>query len=280
MSPKLEKNNSGPESIVSQLAGFANEVVSGLRKDADKKMDAREENLAQISVRLKEIQELFSGETDVVKDKSELELGLEQTKAFFDLIRALLGKDPLKPGEKVPDLNEELVLDEVNGNYVNVGGQKVGMNQLDFLKIKDGGERLVNAAAAAVGLKDDFGAANCWEWIKKVHDSAEMALGKVVYQDTINGKARIGSFNPDHLVPGAWIYFWNGNPYGGEHSAMIKSFDPITKVAVVYSYPGGKGKHPRVHQVPLAYPPGPNGKMGLITHIRLPARPSSSQIRV
>lgn len=272
MTPTLETPESNGESFVGKIAGFAKEVVSSLRKDADGKMKQRKDNLDEVVSSLDEIERLFSGETDHVEEGEELELGGEKARAFVNLVRSILDIPPLEEDDLDPDLSQDLVEDPVQGTRLRTGNKEVKYADLNFMKFKDVGDRLIKAGETAIGFKERLGAKSCWDWIKGVYDKAGVKMGKVVYQNTMNGKPTQGRFDVSYLVPGAWLYYYNGNSSKGDapgqHSAILEEYNASTGMATVLSYTGGTQGTPRRHTVKLNPPDGE--LMGRITHIRLP----------
>ncbi len=253
MSLKLPESGGEKNEIVAGLARLAKEIVGGVRKNADEKMDDHQLRTAKLVEGLDGIANAF--DTDPEAGLTNYQMEAKQATAVVNFIRSLLNLDPLGEGEEV-DLDRDLVAGKGKPSVLNVGGRRVSYEGLDFSKIKDTGERIVQAAMASVLMKERVKpqpgkGACCWDWIKQVYDAAGVKEGPVLYSEAINKRDAVGTLDYDTVVPGSWLYIFNGNRSGGEHSVVFsKWIDEEKHIAEVMSYPGaGYNKPQRVHTV-------------------------------
>lgn len=233
-------------SVVSQLALLAKEVMG------EKVVEERKELADSLD------QVAFAFDTD--PDATSFEMETKKVTAVVNLIRTLCGMEPLPEGEEA-DLSRDLTTEDGKSSVLRVGGKETRFDEIDFSKIREGGERIVQAALASVVMKEPVvaqrgpnkgKAGSCWDWVDMVYKAAGMQEGPVTYQEsTVNHGKAIGEMDYADVCEGAWLYIWNGNKHGGEHSVIFEGWeDEERHVAKVISYPGaGYDKPPRQHTV-------------------------------
>ncbi|QQR54322.1 hypothetical protein IPG41_03905 [Candidatus Peregrinibacteria bacterium] len=244
----LPESNEG-NSVISGLARLAQEVIGGARKEVDMRLDERNARLAE---RLGKVAEAFGENTD--PDATSYDMGAKQLKAVVNLVCTLFNLDPLSEDETV-DASRNLIVEEGKPSRLKIGDKEVQFKDIDFSKIKDLGNRIVEAGMTSIAMKERVynrqgKAGSCWDWVDRVYDAAGVKAGPVLYQEkTANHPKAIGRLDHEQIVPGAWLYIWNGNPYGGEHSVIFKKWiDKAKGTAEVMSFPGsGSKKAQRVH---------------------------------
>lgn len=233
----LENSESkeGKNEVVLGLAKLAKEVLGSARKDVNSRLD--------------EMVDAFSGVTDPEADSAPYVMEAKKVTAVVNLIRTLFGLDPLEEGNGV-DLTRDLTHEKNKASLLNLGEKKVSFKDIDFSSIKDEGDRVVKAALSSIAMQDGLSSKHCWDWVNNIYKAAGIKPGEVVFSGPNYGKK--GVFDEKMLVPGAWVYYHNGNKWDrfGDHSGILESYDPSTGKAFMLSFPG-PGRVPRRAEVNL-----------------------------